>query len=352
MEGSTNPISVVMSLYLLTCLYLFPNSGKTYQLFDKDRPNGLDKYYGPDADAISSVKLDGQNTAVMFEDGTYYVMVRLEIGDKSHNKPIVTDRDPKNSELCKIDGRQCRVYNITLQDGKKVDEDVVYKWYCFNLNEEGFPFMNHIVGYIALPTISTYKNIQNVVRRDGDGNITHINCALLDHVAPTTPTLTTPPVPTTPTTPAAQTRPIGMTCHVMPIAEFMGSKKFMTCELMGADRIGRQKYSIPDNTPPFVVMHGAVPIPVHMCPPKGPNGYTFREMNEWFASGKKQGEEYNPYADGEGIVIFQNGIRHGNKYFKVRHGSRAGKGEVVGDDKGWDNTKGCGVVFNVSNLLK
>ena len=126
----------------------------------------------------------------------------------------------------------------------------------------------------------------------------------------------------------------------------------MTCELMGADRIGRQKYGIPDNTPPFVVMHGAVPIPAHMCPPKGPNGYTFKEMNEWFASGKKQGEEYNPYADGEGIVIFQYGSRHGNKYFKVRHGSRAGKGEVIGDEKGWDNTKGCGVAFNVSNLLK
>lgn len=319
------------------------NSGKTYQLFDKDRPKGLDKYYDPDADVYCSVKLDGQNTAVMFEDGAYYVMVRLEIGDKSHNKPIVTDRDPKNGELCEIDGRQCRVYNITLQDGKKVDEDVVYKWYCFNLNEEGFPFMNHIVGYIALPKISTYKHIQNVVRRDEDGNITHINCALLDPVDPTTPTA---PTTTTPT------RPIGMTCHIVPIAEFMGSKKFMTCELMGADRIGRQKYGIPDNTLPFVVMHGAVPIPMHMCPPKEPNGYTFREMNEWFASGKKQGEEYNPYADGEGIVIFQNGIRHGNKYFKVRHGSRAGKGEVVGDEKGWDNAKGCGVTFNVSNLLK
>jgi hypothetical protein len=143
-----------------------------------------------------------------------------------------------------------------------------------------------------------------------------------------------------------------MTCNVVPIAEFMGSKKFMTCELMGADRIGRQKYGIPDNTPPFVVMHGVIQIPVHMCPLKGLNGYTFSEMNEWFASGKKQGEEYNPYADGEGIVIFQNGSRHGNKYFKVRHGSRAGKGEVVGDEKGWDNTKGCGVAFDVSNLLK
>ena len=197
--------------------------------------------------------------------------------------------------------------------------------------------MNHIVGYIALPKISTYKNIQNVVRRDGDGNITHINCALLVPVDP--------PAPTAPTTPP---RPIGMTCHVMPIAEFMGSKKFMTCELMGADRIGRQKYGILDNTPPFVVMHGAVPIPVHMCPKE----YTYKGLVEWFASGKKQGEEYNPYADEEGIVIFQNGIRYGNKYFKVRHGSRAGKGEVVGDEKGWDNTKGCGVAFNVSNLLK
>ncbi len=75
-------------------------------------------------------------------------------------------------------------------------------------------------------------------------------------------------------------------------------------------------------------------------------------MNEWFASGKKQGEEYNPYADGEGIVIFQYGSRHGNKYFKVRHGSRAGKGEVIGDDKGWNDAKGCGVAFDVSNLLK
>lgn len=308
------------------------NSGKTYQLFDKGEKNGLNKYFRLDTGAISSVKLDGQNTAVMFKNGTCHVMVRLEIGDKSHNKPIVTDRDPKNSELCEIDGRQCRVYNITLQDGKKVDEDTVYKWYCFNLNEDGFPFMNHIVGYIALPKIPTYKHIQNVVRRDEYDNITHINCALLEPAAPTTPT-----------------RPISMTCYVVPIAEFMGSKKFMTCELMGADRIGRQKYGIPDNTPPFVVMHGAVPIPAHMCPKE----YTFREMNEWFASGKKQGEEYNPYADGEGIVIFQNGIRYGNKYFKVRHGSRGpNKGEVIGDEKGWDNTKGCGVAFNVSNLLK
>ena len=323
------------------------NSGKTYQLFDKDRSNGLDKYFISDADVCCSVKLDGQNTAVMFEGGAYKFMVRLEIGDKSHNKPIIADRDPKNSESCEIDGRQCRVYNITLHDGKKVVEDVVYKWYCFNLNEEGFPFMNHIVGYIALPKTPTYKNIQNVVRRDGDGNITHINCALLDPVAPTDPT-----TPATPTAPTAPTRSIGMTCRVVPIAEFMGSKKFITCELMGSDRIGRQKYGIPDNTPPFVVMHGAVQIPVHMCPPKGPNGYTFGEMNEWVASGKKQGKEYNPYADGEGIVIFQNGSRHGTKYFKVRHGSRAGKGEVVGDEKGWDNTKGCGVAFNVSNLLK
>jgi hypothetical protein len=309
----------------------------------------LNKYFDPDAGAgaISSVKLDGQNTAVMFKNGTYYVMVRLEISDKSHNKPIITDRDPKSGELCEIDGRQCRVYNITLQDGQKVDEDTVYKWYCFHLNESGFPFMNHIVGYIALPKIPTYKHIQNVVRRDEGGNVTHINCALLDSVDPTAPT-----APTTPTTPTRPTRPIGMTCHIVPIAEFMGSKTFMTCELMGADRICRQKYGMPDNTPPFVVMHGAVPIPAHMCPPKGPNGYTFREMNEWFASGKKQGEEYNPYADGEGIVIFQNEIRRGTKYFKVRHGSRAGKGEVVGDEKGWKDTKGCGVVFNVSNLLK
>jgi hypothetical protein len=314
------------------------NSGKTYQLFDNDRKNGLDRYYNPEADVYCSVKLDGQNTAVMVNDGAYQFMVRLEISDKSHNKPIITDRDPKNSELCEIDGRQCRVYNITLQDGKKVDKDTVYKWYCFNLNEEGFPFMNHILGYIALPKISTYLSIQNVVRRSGDGNITHINCALLD--------------PTGPTTPTAPARPIGMTCHVVPIAEFMGSKQFMTCELMGADRIGRQKYSIPDNTPPFVVIHGAIQIPVHMCPPKGPNGYTFEEMNEWFASGKKQGEEYNPYANGEGIVIFQHGIHNGNKYFKVRHGSRAGKGKVIGDEEEWKITKGCGVAFDVSNLLK
>lgn len=320
------------------------NSGKTYQLFDKDRPKGLDKYFKQDAGVCCSVKFDGQNTAVMVkENGTYEFMVRLEI--KSHNKPTITDG--KSGELCEIDGRQCRVYNITLQDGQKVIDDTVYKWYCFHLNENGLPFVNHIVGYIALPKTPTYKHIQNVVRRDEGGNVTHINCALLDSVDPT--------VPTAPTTPMAPTRSIGMTCHVVPIAEFaefMGDKTFMTCELMGADRIGRRKYGMPDNTPPFVVMHGAVPIPMHMCPPKGPNGYTFREMNEWFASGKKQGEEYNPYADGEGIVIFQNEIRHGNKYFKVRHGSRAGKGEVVGDEKGWDNTKGCGVVFNVSNLLK
>ena len=314
------------------------NSGKTYQLFDKDRPKGLDKYYDPDAGVCCSVKLDGQNTAIMFKDGTYRVMVRLEIGDKSHNKPIITDRI--NGELCEIDGRKCRVYNITLQDGKSVDKETLYKWYCFNLNEEGFPFMNHIVGYITLPKISTYKHIQNVVCRDGDGNITHINCALLEPTAPTV--ILEPTAPTTPS------RPIGMTCHVKPIAEFMGSKQFMTCELMGADRIGRQKYGIPDNTAPFVVMHGAVPIPEHNCPKE----YTYKGLVEWFASGKKQGEEYNPYADGEGIVIFQNGIRRGNKYFKVRHGSRAGKGEIVGDEKGWDNTKGCGVIFNVSNLLK
>jgi hypothetical protein len=312
------------------------NSGKTHQVYDPKEKKGFNKYYNPDADTISSVKLDGQNTAVMFEDGAYQFMVRLEIGDKSHNRPEIVD--PENGELCEIDGRQCRVYNITLHDGKKVVDDVVYKWYCFDLNEEGFPIKSHIIGYIVLPKTPTYKHIQNVVRRDEDGNITHINCALLNSVDPS--------APTTPT------RPIGMTCHVVPIAEFMGSKKFMTCELMGADRIGRQKYGIPDNTPPFVVIHGAIQIPAHMCPPKGPNGYTFKEMNEWFASGKKQGEEYNPYADGEGIVIFQYGSRHGNKYFKVRHGSRAGKGEVIGDEKGWNDAKGCGVAFDVSNLLK
>ena len=37
---------------------------------------------------------------------------------------------------------------------------------------------NHIVGYIKLPKTSTYKYIQDVVYRDSDENITHINCAL------------------------------------------------------------------------------------------------------------------------------------------------------------------------------
>ena len=69
-----------------------PNKGKTYQLFDKDRPNGKDKYFKEDKVKSASVKVDGQNTAIMLnKDGKYDFMVRLEIKESSHNKPKVLD---------------------------------------------------------------------------------------------------------------------------------------------------------------------------------------------------------------------------------------------------------------------
>ena len=112
------------------------------------------------------------------KDGKYDFMVRLEIKDSSHNKKTVLDKDIGKLET--VDERPCWVVNITLNNGQGVDHDTSYKWYCFHLDEEGLPFRNHIVGYIALPDTSTYKHIQDVVYHDSDKNITHINCALLD----------------------------------------------------------------------------------------------------------------------------------------------------------------------------
>jgi hypothetical protein len=300
-----------------------PNKGKTYQLFDKDRPNGKDKYFRADAVTSASVKVDGQNTAIMLnKDGKYDFMVRLEIKDSSHNKPKVLDKD--NGKLETVDDRPCWVVNITLNNGQGVDHDTLYKWYCFHLDEKGLPFRNHIVGYIALPETSTYKYIQDVVYRDSDKNITHINCALLDSTL----------------TPAGK---IHMTGHKISITEFMTDKKFITCELMAGDSLCKQKYALPNETLPFVIIHGAIPVPDDMFPKE----LSYDGFDTWFKSGKADDEKYNCYADQEGIVFRQD-----EKFFKVRHGSCVEKGKTIGDERMWNSKKGCGLVFDVSNILK
>jgi len=300
-----------------------PNKGKTYQLFDKTKKNGKDKYFRADAVISASVKVDGQNTAIMLnKDGKYDFMVRLEI-ESSHNKPKVLDKD--NGELEIVDDRPCWVVkNITLNNGKGVDHDTLYTWYCFHLDEEGLPFRSHIVGYIALPETSTYKYIQDVVYRDSDKNITHINCALLDSTL----------------TPAGK---IHMTGHKISIDEFMTDKKFITCELMAGDSLCRQKYALPNETLPFVIIHGAIPVPDDMFPTE----LSYDGFDAWFKSGKADDEKYNCYADQEGIVFRQD-----EKFFKVRHGSCVEKGKNISDEKYWNSKKGCGLVFDVSNILK
>jgi len=300
-----------------------PNKGKTYQLFDKAKTNGKDKYFKEDAVKSASVKVDGQNTAIMLnKDGKYDFMVRLEIKDSSHNKEKVLDKNIGKLET--VDDRPCWIVNITLNNGQCVDHDTLYKWYCFHLDEEGLPFRGHIVGYIALPNTSTYKHIQDVVYRDSDKNITHINCALLDS------TLTLD-------------NKIHMTGHKMSINEFMADKQFITCELMAGDSICKQKYAIPNETLPFVIIHGAIPVPENMYPSE----LSYDGFDAWFKSGKAEDEKYNCYADQEGIVFRQD-----EKFFKVRHGSCVEKGKVVGDERMWNSKKGCGLVFDVSNILK
>ena len=300
-----------------------PNKGKTYQLFDKAKTNGKDKYFRTDAVTSASVKVDGQNTAIMLnKDGKYDFMVRLEIKDSSHNKPTVLDKTIGKLET--VDDRPCWVVNITLNNGQGVDHDTLYKWYCFHLDEEGLPFRNHIVGYIALPNTSTYKHIQDVVYRDSDKNITHINCALLDS------TLT-------------PENKIHMTGHKMSINEFMADKQFITCELMAGDSVCKQKYGLPNETLPFVIIHGAIPVPENMYPSE----LTYNGFDAWFKSGNEKDEKYNCYADQEGIVFRQD-----EKFFKVRHGSCVETGKTVGDEKKWNSKKGCGLVFDVSNILK
>ena len=192
------------------------------------------------------------------------------------------------------------------------------------MDEEGLPFRNHIVGYIALPDTSTYKHIQDVVYRDSDKNITHINCALHDSTL----------------TPAGK---IHMTGYKMSITEFMTDKQFITCELMAGDSICKQKYALPNETLPFVIIHGAIPVPDNMYPTE----LSYDGFDVWFKSGKADDEKYNCYADQEGIVFRQD-----EKFFKVRHGSCVEKSKFVGDEKMWNSKKGCGLVFDVSNILK
>ena len=295
-------------------------SGKTYQFFDYTRPNKYDKYFIIEAEKSFSVKVDGQNTAVMKkENGTYDFMVRFEIKDSSHNKPIVLDKT--KGVLKTIDERSCWVVPITLHDGKSIDEKTLYEWHCFHLDEENLPFRNHMVGYISLPKISTYKHIQDVVSRNDEGKITHINYATLDCID----------------------RKIHMKANKIPINEFMIDKEFVTYELMAGDPVCKRKYALPENTMTFVIIHGAIPVPEEMCPKE----LNYKGFTSWFASGDVKDDEYNCFADQEGIVIRQE-----NKYFKVRHGSRVEKDKIVSDEKKWNSKNGCGIVFDVSEILK
>jgi len=294
-------------------------SGKTYQFFDHTRPNKYDKYFITEAEKSFSVKVDGQNTAVMKRKDTYDFMVRFEIKDNSHNKPTVLD---KNKGVLKtIDERPCWIVPITLHDGKSIDEKTLYEWHCFHLDEENLPFRNHMVGYISLPKISTYKHIQDVVSRNDEGEITHINYATLDCID----------------------GKIHMKANKIPINEFMIDKEFVTCELMAGDLVCKRKYALPENTMTFVIIHGAIPVPEEMCPKE----LNYEGFTSWFNSGDAKGDEYNCFADQEGIVIRQE-----NKYFKVRHGSRVEKDKFVGDEKKWNSKNGCGIVFDVSEILK
>lgn len=294
-------------------------SGKTYQFFDHTRPNKYDKYFITEAEKSFSVKVDGQNTAVRNEDGKYDFMVRCEIKDSSHNKPIVLDKS--KGVLKTIDERTCWIVPITLHDGKSIDDKTLYDWYCFHLDEENLPFRNHMVGYISLPKISTYKHIQDVVSRNEKNEITHINNATICHID----------------------RKIHMKVNKIPIDEFMIDKEFVTCELMAGDSVCKRKYDLPENTMTFVIIHGAIPVPEKMCPEE----LNYEGFTSWFNSGDAKGDKYNCFADQEGIVIKQE-----NKYFKVRHGSRVEKDKCVSDDKKWNSKNGCGIVFDVSEILK
>ena len=295
-------------------------SGKTYQFFDPTRPNKYDKYFITESEKSFSVKVDGQNTSVMRnEDGTYDFKVRFEIKDNSHNKETVLDKS--KGVLKTIDGRPCWIVPITLHDGKSIDKETLHYWHCFHLDEENLPFRNHMVGYISLPKISTYKHIQDVISRNDEGEITHINYATLDCID----------------------RKIHMIVNKIPIDEFMIDKEFVTCELMAGDPVCKRKYGLPENTMTFVIIHGAIPVPEEMCPKE----LNYKDFTSWFNSGDAIGDEYNCFADQEGIVIKQE-----NKYFKVRHGSRVEKDKFVGNEKKWNSKNGCGIVFDVSEILK
>jgi hypothetical protein len=307
-------------------------SGKTYQLFDYIEKKKYNKYFITDVENLFSVKVDGQNTAVMRkEDGTCDFMVRFEVKKKSHNEQEVTDKT--KGVLKTIDGRLCWIVPVTLHDGKSIDEKTLYEWHCFHLdeiiinkgeiNEETIylPFRNHMVGYISLPKISTYKHIQDVVSRNDEGEIIHINYATLDCID----------------------GKIHMKANKIPINEFMIDKEFVTCELMAGDPVCKRKYALPENTMTFVIIHGAIPVPEEMCPKE----LNYDDFTSWFNSGDAKGDEYNCFADQEGIVIKQE-----NKYFKVRHGSRVEKDKFVGDEKKWNSKNGCGIVFDVSEILK
>ena len=61
-------------------------------------------------------------------------MVRFEIKDSSHNKPIVLDKTKGILKI--IDGRPCWIVPITLHDGKSIDEKTLYEWHCFHYTKK------------------------------------------------------------------------------------------------------------------------------------------------------------------------------------------------------------------------
>ena len=59
-----------------------------------------------------------------------------------------------------------------------------------------------------------------------------------------------------------------------------------------------RKYALPENTMTFVIIHGAIPVPEEMCPKE----LNYEGFTSWFNSGDAKGDEYNCFADQEGIV--------------------------------------------------
>ncbi len=86
--------------------------------------------------------------------------------------------------------------------------------------------------------------------------------------------------------------------HKMSITEFMIDKEFI-CELITGDSVCRQKYGLPNETLPFVIIRGAIPVPEHMYPTE----LSYNCLDAWFKSGNEKHEKYNCYADQEGIVF-------------------------------------------------